>query len=233
MTAILIAYPEYTNPLWGMFLCDVAQILLTSLMNMVDESFMKWFYRLSSIYMLIVYLLFFTWLPAKVPKWQTGGIMTQWRDGTGASEHFGYDPAVPNGYVWLVALLFPAWTFYGYDASAHIAEETVGAAKTASRGMYSSVASAFVFSFGLLLMLLFAIQDVPGEDGVLVPYSGVDAIVAGYSLYPQPIAVIFISTMGEQGAVAFIILLFMVGFNCAVACAMSGRSPSTTSFFII
>lgn len=206
-----------------MFLIDVVQIVVTGMMNMVDEHFMKWFYRLSSVYMLLVYLLFFTWLPAKVPTWQPSGILTQWRDGTGASEYFGYNPLTPNGYVWLVGLLFPAWTFYGYDASAHIAEETKGAAKTASRGMYTSVVSAFVFSFAMLLMLLFSIQDVPGEDGTLIPYSGVDAIVAGYAVYPQPITVLFKSILGDSGAIAFLILLFIVGFNCSVACAMSGK----------
>lgn len=108
ISGILIAYPEYTNPLWVLFIMDVVQIIITSAMNIVDETFMKWFYRLSSIYMLFVYLLFFTWLPAKVPKWQPGGVMLQWRDGTGASEYFGYDPLKPNPYVWLIALLFPA-----------------------------------------------------------------------------------------------------------------------------
>lgn len=119
--------------------------------------------------------------------------------------------------------LHNSWTFYGYDASAHIAEETKGAAKTASRGMYTSVATAFVFSFAMLIILLFALQDTPGEDGVLIPYSGVDAVVAGYAIYPQPIVVVFLAVLGEQGAVAFSVLLFMVGFNCSVACAMSGR----------
>ncbi|KAI9000136.1 amino acid or gaba permease [Hyaloraphidium curvatum] len=219
ISGILVKYPEYTNPLWVLFIMDVVQVFLTTLMNIVDEEFMKWFYRISSTFMLGVYILFFTWLPAKVPKWQSGSIMTQFVDGTGATQYFGNEQGA-KAYVWFVSLLFPAWTFYGYDASAHIAEETKGAARTASRGMYTSVAMAFVFSFAMLLILLFAIQDgIDPDTGAVIP--GVDLIAAGYAIYPQPIVVLFESTVGPDGALAFMVLIFIVGFNCAAACGMS------------
>ncbi|KAI9034204.1 amino acid or gaba permease [Hyaloraphidium curvatum] len=219
ISAILIKYPEYTNPLWVMYIMDVVQIILTALANIVNEEFMKWFYRLSSVYMLVVYLLFFTWLPAKVPKWQSGSVMLTYVDGTGATEYFG-NPQGAQAYVWFVALLFPAWTFYGYDASAHIAEETKGAAKTASRGMYTSVALAFICSFAMLIILIFALQDgVDPDTGDVIP--GVTEIVNAYAIYPQPIAYLFETTLGPEGALAFMCMLFVVGFNCAIACAMS------------
>lgn len=134
-----------------------------------------------------------------------------------------------------------------YDASAHIAEETKGAAKTASRGMYTSVASAFVFSFAMLMVLLFSIQDLPDPEnpGSYIPGSGLDSIVA-YE-YPQPVSLLsfsfffllhlvrtlkssfffsqpqimtlFVSVLGDTGAIIFAILLFLVGYNCSVACA--------------
>lgn len=93
-----------------------------------------------------------------------------------------------------------------YDASAHIAEETEGAATTASRGMWTAVANSFFFSFVLLIILIFSIQDL-------------DEIIS-YQ-YPQPIATLFYQNLGREGAATFMVLLFLVSWACTVACAMS------------
>ena len=45
----------------------------------------------------------------------------------------------PFAYACLVGLLQAQWTFTGYDASAHVAEETVGAQEAAPRGIVNSV----------------------------------------------------------------------------------------------
>lgn len=205
VSAIMILNPDYDNALWKQFLLDCVWAITTTAMNVISEDFMKWFYRLSSGLNLFVFLLFLTWLPAKVPKWQSGSIMLQFNDYTGATQYFGSE-ANAKAYVWLIALLFPAWTFYGYDASAHVAEETENAAKTASRGMYTAVGVAFIGSFALLLLLLFSIQDL-------------DEIIS-YQ-YPQPIATLFVQTVGREGAATFMVFLFLVSWSCTVACAMS------------
>lgn len=127
--------------------------------------------------------------------------MLQFVDYTGATEYFGSAESA-KAYVWLIALLTPAWTFYGYDASAHVAEETEGAARTASRGMYTAVGYSFLFSFALLILLIFTIQDL-------------DEIVS-YQ-YPQPIATLFYQNVGREGAAALMILLFCVSWLCTVA----------------
>ena len=52
------------------------------------------------------------------------------------------------------------YTITGYDASAHVAEETVGAEQAAAKGMWRSVASSALIGWFVLLALLFAATDV-------------------------------------------------------------------------
>ena len=64
--------------------------------------------------------------------------------------------------VWLFALglLLPAFTITGFDASAHIAEETVGAAQNVPRGIVRSVLVSGVFGWSNLSAILLAIPDM-------------------------------------------------------------------------
>jgi len=67
----------------------------------------------------------------------------------------------PYAWVFLLGLLQAHWTFTGFDASAHMAEETENPRTKAPWGMVLSVAVAGVFGYALLLMLTLAIQQVP------------------------------------------------------------------------
>ena len=48
------------------------------------------------------------------------------------------------------------YTITGYDASAHVAEETVGAEQAAAKGIWQSVAISALIGWFLLLAFLFA-----------------------------------------------------------------------------
>lgn len=67
----------------------------------------------------------------------------------------------PYWWVFLLGLLQAHWTFTGFDASAHMAEETEQPRIKAPWGMVVSVAVAGLFGYALLLMLTLAIQQVP------------------------------------------------------------------------
>ena len=73
----------------------------------------------------------------------------------------GVWPATP-GLAWLFVLgfLLPAYTITGFDASAHAAEETVGAAETVPRGMVRSVAVSGLAGWVLLSAVVLAIPDL-------------------------------------------------------------------------
>ncbi len=65
-------------------------------------------------------------------------------------------------YAWgfLVGLLQAAWTFTGYDASAHATEETVDPARNAPRGIVMSVIVSAVAGFVMLAMVTLAVPSL-------------------------------------------------------------------------
>lgn len=64
--------------------------------------------------------------------------------------------------VWLFALslILPAFTITGFDASAHIAEETVGAAHNVPRGIMRSVLVSGLFGWAMLCAIVLAIPNM-------------------------------------------------------------------------
>jgi amino acid transporter len=70
------------------------------------------------------------------------------------------DAATPFGYGFLVGLLQAQWTFTGYDASAHVTEETRDPRRNAPWGMFLSVALSGVVGYALLLAVTVMIRDV-------------------------------------------------------------------------
>src|SRR6266516_4662103 len=68
-------------------------------------------------------------------------------------------------YVFGQVLLMSQYTITGFDASAHMAEETAQASRMAAVGMYMSVVASVFFGWILLLGVTFAITG--GDQGVL------------------------------------------------------------------
>jgi amino acid transporter len=61
--------------------------------------------------------------------------------------------------VFLLGLLMAQYTFTGYDASAHLSEETYSAANSAAKGIWRSIVYSAIGGYLLLLSFLFAVQD--------------------------------------------------------------------------
>jgi amino acid transporter len=65
--------------------------------------------------------------------------------------------AAPLALVFVLGLLQAQWTYTGYDASAHVAEETVMARKNSAWGVFLSVAVSAVVGYVLLMILTWCI----------------------------------------------------------------------------
>ena len=63
-------------------------------------------------------------------------------------------------YCFLIGLLQAQWTFTGYDASAHVSEETVDPTRNAPWGIFLSVAVSAVVGYVLLVGVTLAIGDL-------------------------------------------------------------------------
>ena len=91
----------------------------------------------------------------------------------------GYGNAADNfsnpifWFVFGLGLLLSQYTITGFDASAHMAEETHQASRTAAVGMYMSVVVSVLFGWILLLAVTFAIPSTEGaleNIGIVVPW---------------------------------------------------------------
>lgn len=71
----------------------------------------------------------------------------------------GFTFAGAGVYAVLIGLLMAQYTYTGYDASAHVAEETHDAARAAPRGIVLSVVVSVIAGFVLLVAITWSIQD--------------------------------------------------------------------------
>jgi amino acid transporter len=71
-------------------------------------------------------------------------------------------------FVFVFGLLMSQYTITGYDASAHMSEETRLASRSAAWGMVMAVAVSVVFGFVLLVAVTFAVPDVDGTAAASV-----------------------------------------------------------------
>jgi amino acid transporter len=103
-----------------------------------------------------------------------------------------------NGAYWFLVLplgfLLTQYTITGFDASAHLSEETQGAADGAAKGIWRSIFYSAVGGYVLLLAFVFAVQDPAGvSDG-----GGAVDVIFGQAL-PEGwhFLVLLISTAGQ------------------------------------
>ncbi len=75
----------------------------------------------------------------------------------------------PTWYAFMLGLLLAQYTYTGYDASAHMTEETVGAATRAPWGVVMSVVVSAVAGYIVLMGLLAAAPDLVKAAGYINP----------------------------------------------------------------
>jgi amino acid permease (GABA permease) len=105
-------------------------------------------------------------------------------------------------YVAAIGLLLAQYTFSGYDASAHLSEETSNASLSAARGIVRAVWVSWIAGFVLLAGLTFAIQD----------YAGAQDSATGV-----PPAQIMIDALGTSGATALLLIVIVAQLFCGNA----------------
>ena len=109
-----------------------------------------------------------------------------------------------------IGFLLTMYTETGYDASAHTAEETQGAAISAAQGVWRSVFYSAIIGWILLLSFLFAANDVGAiDDG------------AGYSTF------IFTSAL-DSWAAKLVILIATVG---QLFCGAAGLTSASRTWY--
>ncbi len=70
----------------------------------------------------------------------------------------------------LAGLLQAAWTFTGYDASAHASEETKDAARNAPKGILMAIIASAVAGYVMIVVITLAIPDLPATLAAKNPF---------------------------------------------------------------
>ncbi|MEU8972515.1 amino acid permease [Streptomyces monashensis] len=105
-------------------------------------------------------------------------------------------------YVAAIGLLLAQYTFSGYDASAHLSEETSQASVSAAKGIVRSIWASWLAGFVLLAGLTFAIQDY---DATRNTATGV------------PPAQILLDGLGTDGASVLLLVVIIAQLFCGNA----------------
>jgi amino acid permease (GABA permease) len=113
-------------------------------------------------------------------------------------------------YIILIGLLLAQYTFTGYDASAHMTEETHKAATAGPRGIVMSIVVSLFAGWVLLIGVTFAIQHY-----------------ASASLAPVPGAQVIIDAMGTTGAE----LLLLIVIGAQLFCGMSSVTANSRMIY--
>jgi amino acid transporter len=108
-------------------------------------------------------------------------------------------------YVFATGLAMAQYTITGFDASAHMAEETQQASRTAAIGMVMAVVVSVFFGFILLVAVTFA---VPNTD---------DALAAGIRVVPY----IFTASMSQNWGEFLLVICCVAQFFCLTASVTS------------
>ncbi|MHB1431020.1 MAG: amino acid permease [Streptosporangiaceae bacterium] len=121
-----------------------------------------------------------------------GFVFTHLVNNTGL--HLGWWYIVPIG------LLLAQYTFTGYDASAHMTEETHKAAVAGPRGIVMSIVVSLFAGWILLIGVTFAIQNYTKEVGAIVPP-----------------AQIFVDAIGATGGKLLLLIVIFAQLFCGMS----------------
>ncbi|XP_022775924.1 amino-acid permease BAT1 isoform X1 [Durio zibethinus] len=132
-----------------------AILLMHAIINSLPISVLSFFGQLAAAWNLLGVLLLMILIPS---------VATERASAKFVFTHFNTD----NGdginskvYIFVLGLLMSQYTLTGYDASAHMTEETKSADKNGPKGIISSIGISIIFGWGYLLGITFAVTNIP------------------------------------------------------------------------
>ncbi|KAL1996010.1 hypothetical protein VTN49DRAFT_545 [Thermomyces lanuginosus] len=121
-------------------------------------------------------------------------------DGTGDP---GWSSRASPAYVAICGILLSQYTITGFDASAHLSEETRRASWSAPWGVLMSIGVSALFGLYLILCMLFSIQNF-------------EATINPETNYGMPVFKIIVDVFGENGGLVLISLIIICVWHCGL-----------------
>ncbi|TPX59596.1 hypothetical protein PhCBS80983_g02363 [Powellomyces hirtus] len=199
--------PEYTlTPAHQVLLCG-AILIIHALLNTFAVKLVNALNYVSVWWHIIGVAVIVISIAVKAPMHQSASyVFGEYRDEGGWGDKAG------KGYVVLIGLLTAQFTMTGYDASAHMTEETKNASISGPVGIVMSILVSFVVGWIYLLGLTFSIQNELAVSGADNPdgTSNVGGVVQ-----------IFLDTTGQTGATLLAIIVMGAMFWCGMSSVTS------------
>ena len=113
-------------------------------------------------------------------------------------------------YVFIIGMLMAQYTLTGYDASAHMTEETHEADISGPNGIWRSVVVSVIFGYILLLGVWHAVPNLAEEASAAAGFNAASSNLA------SP-AVIFLDAAGKSWAVFILLIVVGAQFFCGMS----------------
>jgi amino acid transporter len=117
-------------------------------------------------------------------------------------------------YVMILGMLNAQYTFTGYDASAHVSEETVRANRAASNGIVRSIYISAVAGFILLIGVSWALPSHFPVSFAGATFNNLQELAGGSA---TPWAVAFTSSAGKGLGLFLIVIVIVAQFLCGMS----------------
>ncbi|TEY33701.1 hypothetical protein BOTCAL_0667g00040 [Botryotinia calthae] len=115
-----------------------------------------------------------------------------------------------NGWAFMLSFLTPVWVVSGFESAATIAEEASNAAKAVPFAMVSSLVTATVTGWAVIITIAFCM--------------GTDVIGIVTSPLGQPLAQIAFNSLGKSGSIALLVFLWISSVaNCSILMVAASR----------
>jgi amino acid transporter len=205
-TALFNLWWSYPNDIHHIFYLFAAFMLIATLVNVFDVRITSLLNGISAYWHVAgVLIIVFACFIVPDSHQSVSYVFTQTLNNSGFSGQ-GWS----SGLFWMVFAIgsigMAQYTLTGYDASAHMAEETHKASRSAAVGMVWAVITSVIAGFVLLLAVTFAIPsqvDVQKHFGDIVTY-------------------IWTASMGNTWGEVLLFIIVVAQFFCLVACITSG-----------
>jgi amino acid transporter len=113
-------------------------------------------------------------------------------------------------YIFLIGMLMAQYTLTGYDASAHMTEETHDADVSGPKGVYRSVVISVIFGYILLLGVWHAVQGIGGYNNAVAGFQAATGTVAAP-------AQIFLDSVGKSWTIILMLIVIGAQFFCGMS----------------
>ncbi|XP_073108696.1 amino-acid permease BAT1 homolog isoform X3 [Elaeis guineensis] len=130
-------------------------LLIHAIINSLSITWLSFFGQLAAIWNVLGVFVLMILIPTVTTKRaSTDFVFTHFNTENDAGIH-------SKLYIFVLGLLMSQYTLTGYDASAHMTEETKNADKNGPKGIISAIGVSIIVGWGYLLGITFAVNNIP------------------------------------------------------------------------